>query len=627
MGICECYPLGGVRTPIGVSSYSDSCTGLAVKPTGASRFRKRGSLLDQQHQHPGQPPNARPTDDHLVKQQTADLPVVSASDGRRPAPFVPDFSWRPGYSDYPVALIDSPISMRRRAALAESGWGDAATLDDAIPHRSPARYIPHALAVAAVVAAVMSNGYWLDRSGAPEDEVTQTPAALVNDSQGGDDEDTGNSLLDRTQQPGQGGDLGDPTATSEMDDDDGGVEGSDVSESTPTAGGSSQAAATSTQRPLIPDPSSPAVTSTVQMPEAGVESNVASEGETLLDFASYYDLSVPTLLWANGLSDPAAELEDGAEVLIPPVNGVLHTVETSDTVQSIADRYGVEPADITGFEPNGIGGSPSLRVGQLVMVPGGVISDWGKVQEYEVREGDNLWIIADYYGLDPQTLAWANTLPRPELISIGQVLDIPPGDGALITVEAGDNVEAIAERFGVDPGTIRDYEFNNLQNGRVLQQGQKLLVPGAPLPVLEIEEPTELDADTVAGEGAFNPATGGFIWPTDGFISQEFHGNHNGLDVANEEWTPVNAADGGIVIFAGWNDYGLGYAVGIDHGNGYQTWYGHMLNQPYVEVGQVVWQGGYLGPMGSTGKSTGPHLHFIVMKDGVYQNPMDYLQP
>jgi murein DD-endopeptidase MepM/ murein hydrolase activator NlpD len=65
--------------------------------------------------------------------------------------------------------------------------------------------------------------------------------------------------------------------------------------------------------------------------------------------------------------------------------------------------------------------------------------------------------------------------------------------------------------------------------------------------------------------------------------------------------------------------------VGVDHGNGYQTWYGHLANEPYVEVGQVVWQGGYLGPMGNTGKSTGPHLHFIIMKDGVYQNPQHYL--
>lgn len=563
----------------------------------------------------------QPQDDHLVKQETADLPVVSASDGRRPAPFVPDFAWRPGYSDYPVALINSPVSMRRRAALAESGWGDIPTLDDAIPQRSPARYIPHALAVAAIVAAVMSNSYWLDRSSTPSDDVNETPAALVENDQAGDEGDTGGSLLDRTPRPGQGGNLEDPTATAQT-----GVDDVDTSGRTPTAGGSSQAAATPTQGLLIPDPTSPAPTSTVDVPGAAVGINIASEGETLLDFALYYDLSMPTMLWANGSSDPHAPLEEGTEVVIPPVSGVLHTVEASDTVQSIADRYGVDPEVITGFEPNGIGGSPNLRVGQYVMVPGGVIYDWGEIHEYEVREGDNLWIIADYYGLDPQTIAWANTLPRPELISIGQVLTIPPGDGALITVEAGDHVEAIAERFGVDAAAIRNYEFNNLTGDSVLQQGQKLLVPDAPLPAFDIDELDGLSAESVTGGGVASPATGSFIWPTDGFISQEYHGGHNGLDVANEEWTPVNAADGGIVIFAGWNDYGLGYAVGIDHGNGYQTWYGHLLNQPYVEVGQVVWQGGYLGPMGSTGKSTGPHLHFIVMKDGVYQNPLNHLQ-
>ena len=570
-------------------------------------------------------------EDVLLRQQTSEIPVVSASDGRRPAPFVLDFSWRPGYSDYPVALIQSTASMRRRATLGDPAWADEFAIDPDVPDRTPARYIPHALAVAAIVAVIMSNGFWLNRSDStPSDSSADTPAGIVADVPSEEEDEGTESLLNRTQQPGQGGNVADPTSATESTGSGTVATQEETDETTSDAadagtGSMAEPAATATVQPMVPNPAVPFATASVQIPEAGATEYVTSKGETLLDVASSYGLAVTSLLWPNDVSDPSEGLETGTELMIPPVDGVLHTVRTSDTIERIAVRYGVGIEAIIGFEPNGIGGSPDLRVGQLVMVPGGMVTDWGKIQEYTVREGDNLWLISSYYGLHPQTLAWANILPRPELISPGQVLEIPPGDGALITVEAGDHVEAIAERFGVEANAIREFAFNNLSGDRVLQVGQYVLVPGAPLPELDRDGPTVLDADSVAGEGAFNPATGTFIWPTNGFISQEFHGHHNGLDVANKEWTPVNAADGGIVIFAGWNDYGLGYAVGVDHGNGYQTWYGHLLNQPYVEVGQVVWQGGYLGPMGSTGNSTGPHLHFVVMKDGVYQDPLAYL--
>jgi murein DD-endopeptidase MepM/ murein hydrolase activator NlpD len=91
-------------------------------------------------------------------------------------------------------------------------------------------------------------------------------------------------------------------------------------------------------------------------------------------------------------------------------------------------------------------------------------------------------------------------------------------------------------------------------------------------------------------------------------------------------YTDIWAADAGRVVFSGWNDYGLGYAVAIDHGNGYVTWYGHMAEPPPVWVGQWVNQGQYIGPMGSTGFSTGPHIHFVIVYNGVYQDPGNYLR-
>jgi uncharacterized protein YgiM (DUF1202 family) len=100
---------------------------------------------------------------------------------------------------------------------------------------------------------------------------------------------------------------------------------------------------------------------------------------------------------------------------------------------------------------------------------------------------------------------------------------------------------------------------------------------------------------------------------------------HNGIDLADASYTPIKAAAAGTVTVAGWCDCGLGYYVTIDHGNGYKTTYGHMAEQPYVTVGQTVAQGDTIGPVGSTGMSTGPHVHFIVQQNGVDIDPLSVL--
>lgn len=100
---------------------------------------------------------------------------------------------------------------------------------------------------------------------------------------------------------------------------------------------------------------------------------------------------------------------------------------------------------------------------------------------------------------------------------------------------------------------------------------------------------------------------------------------HNGIDLAAPSYTPIKAAAAGTVTAAGWCDCGLGYYVTIDHGNGYKTTYGHMAEQPYVAVGQTVSQGETIGPVGSTGMSTGPHVHFVLQQSGVDIDPMTVL--
>ncbi|HET7034638.1 MAG TPA: peptidoglycan DD-metalloendopeptidase family protein [Thermomicrobiaceae bacterium] len=133
--------------------------------------------------------------------------------------------------------------------------------------------------------------------------------------------------------------------------------------------------------------------------------------------------------------------------------------------------------------------------------------------------------------------------------------------------------------------------------------------------------------------------TGQFVWPTQGTITQPFGPTsltlepayegyahfHQGMDIADSMNTPILAADGGTVVFAGWTDAGYGNCVQIDHGNGLITLYGHMAQTPMVHVGQRVAKGQQIGLMGTTGNSTGPHLHFAVLKNGVWVNPANYL--
>lgn len=535
------------------------------------------------------PPNEHRSDAPIEREQPARLE-------RRSAPFLPHFGWRPGQNDFPVALV-SPIDVfgaRELPTPRESGEIDVLSQIEVLsaPRRSSQPWTRVA-AIAILIVGVSAGGLGL-RALLDNGNSSQPAAGAISD-----DEDTADRIeptptidIPRFSQPGFGGGVPAP-----LEED---AEGGDEPTSTATA------------------------TEEIVMPGSGVVTVSARPGDTLLDMAEKFDVSVASLIWSNNIEDPTDYLEDGVTIRVPKEDGVVHEVRAGDTLQSIAERYGVEPEAILSETGNGLDSAQDLSAGELILVPGGVVTDRGSIAQYTVQEGDTLASIAGYYGLQPETLAWANVLPRPDLIHPGQELVIPPGDGALIAVEEGDTVDAIAARFEVDPQTILDYEFNNLDDGSLLQIGQEIMVPGDVLPDLEMVD-GPLTGESVAGEGVTGPATGEFLWPTEGFVSQEFHAGHSGLDIANEEWTPVNAADGGIVIFAGWSDHGLGYAVGIDHGNGYQTWYGHLATQPYVEVGQVIWQGGYLGPMGTTGKSTGPHLHFVVLKDGVYQNPLDYL--
>jgi len=391
----------------------------------------------------------------------------------------------------------------------------------------------------------------------------------------------------------------------------------------------------------------------------------AEAGQTLADIARQTKRSVDTLLWANGMSDPLAPLPAGTPIRVPPVDGMLHIVHDGDTLASIAARYQVDISAITNYAPNGVQSDADLAPYKMIMVPGGKMPARTQVLLYTVRPGDTLATIAQYFGLRPETIIWANSLPDGDLIYPGQRLAILPTDGVMVQVKDGDTVESLAQKYGVTPDVIRNYPLNGLGNNGQLRVGQLVMIPGGKPPAPPPPPPTPTPAPApaapapAAAPAADNTtssapapavqtqpqraqrggATGHFIWPTQGTITQYFGPTsfwmeppyqgyahfHQGVDIANAMGTPIVAADGGRVIFAGWSTVGYGYAVAIDHGNGFVTWYGHMAGPPAVSVGQIVSQGQYLGPMGSTGASTGPHLHFGMMRNGVWVNPLDYL--
>lgn len=218
---------------------------------------------------------------------------------------------------------------------------------------------------------------------------------------------------------------------------------------------------------------------------------------------------------------------------------------------------------------------------------------------------------------------WQNDLTK-ETIKIGQTLNILPVDGISHKVSKGDTISSIAKRYDADTQAIVDFPFNSFVNDETfeLAVGQIVVVPDGVKPA-ETAAPARIrqqvpDAGTVV-------ASGQFAWPTSGTITQNFAWYHPGTDIANRAAPEVLAADGGTVIYSGCLSYGYGCHVIIDHGNGYRTLYGH-LQKIYVTQGQGINRGVHLGKMGSTGRSTGTHLHFEVVKNGVKLNPLSVLR-
>jgi LysM repeat protein len=266
-----------------------------------------------------------------------------------------------------------------------------------------------------------------------------------------------------------------------------------------------------------------------------------------------------------------------------------------------------------------------------------------QIVTYIVQSGDTVYDIATQFGLLPETLVWSNREginDAPWLIQPGLELFILPVDGVYYTVVAGDTVESIAAEYEVEPTALYN-EWNDLgdaEDGAQPREGQLLVVPGGkgeevtwtPPPRYPSPGPAGYSYGVCSGAGVTGPgANGWFIYPTGSprVSGWAFHDarnpTHIGLDYACRTGDPIVAADNGVVTIAGWSG-GYGILIEINHGNGFVTRYGH-FSQLAVGCGQAVYQGDLLGYCGSTGWSTGAHLHFEIRSGGSPQDPQAYL--
>jgi len=267
--------------------------------------------------------------------------------------------------------------------------------------------------------------------------------------------------------------------------------------------------------------------------------------------------------------------------------------------------------------PNGpIGGSAPLETdGNALVATGSTMPETEEAEKivsasaddisvYTVREGDTLGEIAEMFDISPNTIRWANDIDVKGGVKPGQELIILPISGIKHKVVKGETFASIAKKYKGDAREIS--LFNGIEEGEELVTGSEIIIPNG--------EAAEAPATTKKPANSKAPATtasGYYGLPVKGIKTQGDHDRYHAIDIGAKTGTPVWAMASGKVIAAkspsAWNG-GYGGMVIISHDNGTQTLYAH-LSKLNVSQGQTVTKGSVIGAIGSTGRSTGPHLH------------------
>ena len=270
--------------------------------------------------------------------------------------------------------------------------------------------------------------------------------------------------------------------------------------------------------------------------------------------------------------------------------------QTLQSTQSNSELMSVHKTTLVAYQPT---------------VPGKILSGQGGATNYithhTVQEDESLSLIAAKYGINTQTIFWANDISSEHTIQVGDVLSILPIDGVLHEVQNGETLLAIANHYDVEAQAI--IHTNDLEDPEHIFMGQELLVPGA-----DIQAPTRTVSQVRSAQKL--TTSGYFIRPAQGILSQGLH-SYNAIDIANScNTTPIYAAASGtveVVTSTGRFNGGYGNYIRVAHPNGTKTLYAHLATRrALVSIGQWVRQGQTIGYMGTTGRSTGCHLHFEV---------------
>lgn len=389
----------------------------------------------------------------------------------------------------------------------------------------------------------------------------------------------------------------------------------------------------------------------------------------------------------NGIGSDPKEFVSGRTIYILPVDGVYYEWHAGDGLNGVSEYFGVTPDAIIDYPPNHLNRAelgdlslPNIKAGTMLIIPGGTRPETltadglltyaaraflrslpeakqsgsaaprEGIETYMTESGDTLFTIADKFGLTPETVLWSNRYligDTPDGIFPGQRLFILPRDGTLHGYIKGESMDVISEFYKVERSQILNEPLNKIAPEALLdpvhptiRQGSMLFVPGGTRPPVTWASPVSTTDNGVGNHPnvsylgifacnstAWQVGTGAWQFPTtEHWISgYEFTPpTHNGLDYAGRSGYSIFAADSGVVIYSGWSTRGYGNTVVIDHGNGYLSLYGHLLENGITKAcGVAVNAGEVIGYMGSTGNSSGPHLHFEIKYNGSAVNPHD----
>ncbi len=385
------------------------------------------------------------------------------------------------------------------------------------------------------------------------------------------------------------------------------------------------------------------------------------------------------------LGDDIRNFTAGTTIFILPVDGVYHTWSAGEGLGAVSNYYGVTPEDIINYPANNLSAetigtyaSPNIAAGTRLVVPGGTLPNYfasdtllyyaaveklrslplgnaesypaprEEIIAYEVQPLDSIFSIAEEFGVLPETILWTNRYligDTPDGIQPGQKLMILPEDGVYHAWLYGEGMNGVSSGYGVTPQDILNEPLNQLDPEAIgdlslphIKTGTFLYIPGGrgsiPSWVSIVTDPGTGDGKhpNVSYLGAFACNTtawltgsGSFQLPNSTSAISGYEYNppvHNGLDYDGNTGDPIFATDNGVVIYAGWSDRGYGNTIVIDHGNGYLSLYAHLMDGGVaVGCGSAVYGGSTIGYMGSTGNSSGSHLHFELRYNGSPVNP------